>query len=119
MRWIATRELRYLVSAPPEGGRRPALGFYPIFALSVLASTKLFWLRANVRARTGQGWDRAIELFETVTKKSFSQRGGNFKEFGLLATEAPVACLYILMMSAKLITVKNYDTEAPRAIAGA
>ena len=32
-RWTATSRAGYLVSAPPEGGRHPASGFYPIFAL--------------------------------------------------------------------------------------
>ena len=35
-------ELRYVVDAPPEGGRRPASGFYPIFALSLLPHSKSF-----------------------------------------------------------------------------
>ena len=37
----------------------------------------------------------------------------------LLAIEAPVACLYILMMSAKFRMVVNCDIEASRTIAGA
>ena len=49
-------QLRYVVSAPPEeGGRHPALGFYPIFALSVFTYVCAFWLRANIRAWTGRG----------------------------------------------------------------
>ena len=74
-----------LVSAPPGGGRHPALGFYPIFALSALTSTKSFWLRANVCAWTGQGRGRATEFFEVATSPAsfFYKSGGNFKEFGL------------------------------------
>ena len=34
---IAANAAGYVVIPPPEGGRNPASGFYPIFALSVLA----------------------------------------------------------------------------------
>ena len=77
-------QLRYGVSAPPEGGRHPALGFYPIFALSVLASTCAFWLRANVRAWTGRGprsSDRVLwscHLPDII----FTNLCGRLKEFG-------------------------------------
>ena len=36
--------------APWEGGRYPASGFYPIFALLMLPHSKSFWLLADVRA---------------------------------------------------------------------
>ena len=55
---IAANRARYVVSPPLEGGRHPALGFYPIFVLSILTCTCAFWLRANVRARTGRSGGR-------------------------------------------------------------
>ena len=73
--------------------------------------------RMFARGRARAGIERPNSLKLSPKKNIFTKRGGNFKEFGLLAIEAPVACLYIRMMSAKFRTVKNYDDiEASRGL---
>ena len=60
----------------------------------------------------------ATDYFEVVGHNDiiFTEVSGNFKIIVLRAIEPPVACIYILMMSAKFTTVKLYDIEASRAI---
>ena len=74
-RWVATNRARYAVGASSYPRHRFSSGFYPIFALSVLAFTCAFWLRARVRAWAGQGRDRATEFFGVATSLAlFSQK---------------------------------------------
>ena len=72
---------------------------------------------ANGRAA---GRDRANDSFGVVAFfLSTSQNGGdNYKRIVLLAIELPVACLCIVIMSAKFTIVKFYNIEPSRTSRG-
>ena len=112
---------RYVVRASSYPRNRFSSGFYPILALSIFPWCYAFWLPENVRAwrRRFDGQEKdSCDGVNSIFIKNENDVN-TIKLIVLLAIEAPVACLYILMMSAKFPMVKKDDTEASRTIAGA